>query len=190
MQWNALAGQARGRREPAGCPKLWNRCRATPALAEHLEEVATVRHILYLLLAIPLALTACNSITGTQQKNPPALQVPIKNCIDDFRAVHILQPLESSEVRAGTRQVVTWEVEEFCSGWEARVEASTDGGRTWRQCEWTPNGCQHTWCVGDDCGGRVAMVRVTVRDQIGEVSDTHRYSIQPRRQHRVPHERD
>ena len=150
-------------------------------------EVISVRRKFVLLIALPLMLAACNSITGTQPENAPTLNVPIKNCIDDFRAVNILQPC--SDVRAGTRQLVVWEVEEFCSDYVATVEVSFDSRRTWETCSCTENGCMSFWCVGEGCAGREAWVKVTVRDVIGEVSDVQRYPILPKSRH-VPQHRD
>ena len=150
-------------------------------------EVISVRHKLVLLIAIPLVLAACNSITGTQTENAPTLNVPIKNCIDDFRAVNILQPC--SDVYAGTRQLVVWEVEEFCSDYVATVEVSFDNGIHWASCSCTENGCMSLWCVGEDCAGREAWVKVTVSDVIGEESDMHRFPILPK-PNRIPQHRD
>lgn len=123
------------------------------------------------LMAIPLALMACNSITGTQPANAPTLSAPIKNCIDDFRAVHIVQPCVGTCVETGTRVMASWEVVEFCSDWDAELEVSYDNMQTWERCSCTRNGCSGCIRVPDEAAGQVAWVKVTVRDVIGEVED-------------------
>lgn len=148
-----------------------------------------MRHKLLFLLAILAIFAACNSITGTQPTNAPTANVPQKVCLDDLRAVNILQPFTESDVYAGTRQLVVWEVVEFCGPWDAELSVSYDNMRTWQSCGCTRKGCAKCWVVPDGVANSVAWVKVSVRDPFGEVQDIHSFPIRGRTP-RPPEQRD
>jgi hypothetical protein len=127
---------------------------------------------LALLAAVPIALAACNSITGTQQPNTSP---PDKQCLDDLRAVRITHPTVLPEC-AGMC-LVTWELDNVCGGYEAEVLVSMDAGHTWNTCGYVPNGCSKPWEIRQECVGKTALVKVIVTDPIGQLVDVNEVQI-------------
>lgn len=141
---------------------------------------------LALLAAVPIALAACNSITGTQQANNPPSD---KQCLDDLRAVRITHPT-TLPVCSGTC-LVTWELDNVCGGYVAELYVSLDGGRTWQTCGGETNTCSKPWTISDECIGKTALVKVVIRDPIGELVDVNQVQIADLRPRRHPdQERD
>lgn len=122
-----------------------------------------------------IAVTACNeSVTAPQTTRGPIVEAPSNECIDDFRAVRILE-----QQLVGTRTVrVRFRVEHFCSDYTAAVAISHDGvnftivamGTNLTQSDFEAP----VWALQQTrCGDYLtAFVRVSAWDRIGIVEET------------------
>ena len=72
---------------------------------------------------------------------------------------------------AGDTQMVTWEAREICGRYTADLEVSLDNGRTFVSKGEFKNATSATWKVPNADGAQV-IVRVSLHDQLGEVSDS------------------
>ena len=128
-----------------------------------------------------VVLSACSSTTGLKTegtkghsagnggdpKSPPQFE---KVCLDNLRAVIITGPAEGSIVYGGDTQMVTWEAREICGHFTAELVVSLDNGRTYQSKGAVRDATSATWKVPNLDGAQV-ILRVNLRDQIGEVSD-------------------
>ena len=132
-----------------------------------------------------MVLSACSSSTGPQTGgtkrlagNDPGPKPPQqfeKVCMEELRGVEITGPGEGSIVYAGSTQMVTWEAHEICGRYTAELEVSLDNGRTFESKGEYKNATSASWKVPNVDGAQV-IVRVSLRDGIGEVSDSMAFS--------------
>ena len=131
--------------------------------------------------AFLMALSACGSSTGpsagketTQPGRRAGPKPPLqfeKVCLEDLRAVEIISPSEGSIPYGGSVEMVTWDLREICGRYAAQLEVSLDGGRTFESKGEYKNAMSAVWKV-PNVDGAQAVVRVTVHDAFGEVSDS------------------
>ena len=135
-----------------------------------------------------VVLSACSSTTSTttgpatggvtEHRNgggnpkPPQFD---KVCLEDLRAVQITGPAEGSIVYGGDTQMVTWEAIEICGHFAAELEVSLDNGRTYESKGEYKDATSASWKVPNLDGAQV-IVRVSLRDKLGEVSDSMPFS--------------
>jgi hypothetical protein len=128
-----------------------------------------------------VVLSACSSTTGLKTGGdtghrarggggPKPPQQFEKVCLEDLRAVEITSPSEGSIVYGGEIAMVTWEAREICGHFAAELEVSLDGGRTFVSKGEYKDATSASWKVPNVDGAQV-VVRVSLRDRIGEVSD-------------------
>jgi hypothetical protein len=85
--------------------------------------------------------------------------------------VEITSPSEGSIPYGGSVEMVTWELREICGRYAAQLEVSLDGGRTFESKGEYKHAMSAVWKV-PNVDGAQAVVRVTVHDALGEVSDS------------------
>ena len=132
-----------------------------------------------------VVLSACSSSTGPDaganvrrtgtDPGPKPPQQFEKVCLSDLRAVEITGPGEGSIVYGGDLQLITWEAREICGRFESELEVSLDNGRTFESKGEYKNATSASWTV-PNLDGALVVVRVTVSDRIGEVSDKMAFS--------------
>ena len=126
-----------------------------------------------------VVLSACNSTTGLKTKpvdqsgqggGPKPPQQFEKVCMDNLRAVSITGPAEGSIVYGGDTQMVTWETREICGHYMVELEVSLDNGRNFSSKGSYRDATSASWKVPNLDGAQV-ILRVTLRDQVGAISD-------------------
>ena len=132
-----------------------------------------------------MVLSACSSTTGPKtggnnsrrgtDPGPKPPQQFEKVCLEDLRAVEITGPGEGSIVYGGDTQMVTWEAREICGHYTTELEVSLDNGRTFESKGEYKDASSATWKVPNVDGAQV-IVRVSLHDRIGEVSDVVAFS--------------
>lgn len=133
-----------------------------------------------LAMAMLMVSAACNTVTGPAVEDTDERRgndVPRqpqerdeKVCLDDFRAAHIMTPVDGQILHNNEATLVTFEVEHFCSGYTASVEVSIDGGDTFLKIAEGPGLASALWKLPELDGLR-PVVRVRAWDNIGSVVD-------------------
>ena len=136
-------------------------------------------------VATMVVLSACSSSTGPDagtslrragtDPGPKPPQQFEKVCLSDLRAVEITGPGEGSIMYGGDTQLITWEAREICGRFEAELEVSLDNGVTFQSQGEYKNATSATWKVPNLDGAQIVL-RVTVSDREGEVSDKMSFS--------------
>jgi len=141
---------------------------------------------LTLLAAVPIAIAACNLMTGTEQ---PSTTISQKACLDDG-TVQITAPSQLP-ICPGVC-TITWNVENVCSPFQPEVLVSIDDGDTWLSCGGCkPNALRHLWPIPSEMAGQTALLQVHVRYDNIDLTDTIEVPIvapQPRRRSRDEHD--
>lgn len=131
-------------------------------------------------MALVVVSAACNSVTGpaadvegTKGGRPsghPRDQEVNKVCLDDLRAVSITSPIEGQILHNGQVVLVSLEVEQFCSGFTAAIEVSTDGGQSFQELASGRSLSSALWKL-PQLDNLAPVVRVRAWDNIGSVVD-------------------
>jgi len=121
---------------------------------------------------------ACNSVTGPAAVSPtdegqptsdPRHQQRNKVCVDDWRAVTIMSPAEGQILHNGQTVLVSLEVDQFCSAFDASIEVSTDGGRSFRELASGHSLSSAAWTLPQS-DNLAPVVRVRAWDSISSVA--------------------
>jgi len=126
-------------------------------------------------MALVVVSAACNSVTGPADgsSDPRSGSDPwgndvTKHCLDDLRAAVISTPIEGQILHNGQTVLVTIGVEEFCGGYDATIEVSTDGGRSFQELASGSNLSSALWKL-PQLDNLAPVVRVRAWDNIGTV---------------------
>lgn len=122
---------------------------------------------------------ACNSVTGPADGTSPTNnsgrgaghprnQQVNKVCLDDLRAVSITSPIEGQILHNGQTVLVSLEVEQFCSGFDAAIEVSTDGGASFQELASGHSLSSALWKL-PQLDNLAPVVRIRAWDNIGSV---------------------
>jgi hypothetical protein len=131
-------------------------------------------------MAMVVVSAACNSVTGPaagvegtnggRPSGQPRDQEVNKVCLDDLRAVSITSPIEGQILHNGQIVLVSLDVDQFCSGFSAAIEVSTDGGRSFQELASGRSLSSVLWKL-PQLDNLAPVVRVRAWDNIGSVED-------------------
>jgi hypothetical protein len=129
-------------------------------------------------MVLVVVAAACNSVTGPADpvsgtnggrgSGDPRGQDVNKVCLDDLRAVSITSPIEGQILHNGQMVLVSLEVEQFCSGFTATIEVSTDGGASFQELAAGRSLSSALWKL-PQLDNLAPVVRVRAWDNIGSV---------------------
>ncbi len=131
-------------------------------------------------VAMLMVSAACNSITGpvaggtSGRDGNGAPREPQqrseKVCLDNYRELEITSPVEGQILHNDQTVLVTFTVDYFCSGYDASIDVSTDGGQSFQRLAEGRNLASALWKL-PHLDGMNPLVRVHAWDSMTGVSE-------------------